>query len=156
MLQTDVLEALQQIDKVLTSKDPTVTDAFQQALVLTKVVEPDRINFGPLEQMWRELVEMRREVEQLKREVAFPTVYQKQGSWNTYTTTTADTSGYWREPDLTSYGMLNSIGTLTTEEVEKYLKYPVDTSVVPASPTEPGAFTMFDPDTGDSISVKYK
>ena len=152
MLQTDVLEALQQIDKVLTSKDPTVTDAFQQALVLTKVVEPDRIKFGPLEQMWRELVEIRRELEQLKREVAFPT----QRSWNTYTTTTADTSGYWREPDLTNYGMVNSIGTLTTKEVEKYLRYPIDTTVVPASPTEPGAFTMFDPDTGDSMSVKYK
>ena len=153
MLQTDVLEALQQIDKVLTSKDPTVTDAFQQALVLTKVVEPDRINFGPLEQMWRELVEIRRELEHLKREA---TGYPRTGSWNTYTTTTADTSGYWREPDLTNYGMVNSIGTLTTEEVEKYLRYPIDTTVVPASPTEPGAFTMFDPDTGDSMSVKYK
>ena len=153
MLQTDVLEALQQIDKVLTSKDPTVTDAFQQALVLTKVVEPDRINFGPLEQMWRELVEIRREVEQLKREASR---YPTQGNWTTYTTTTADTSGYWREPDLTNYGMVNSIGTLTTEEVEKYLRYPIDTTVVPASPTEPGAFTMFDPDTGDSLSVKYK
>jgi hypothetical protein len=102
--------------------------------------------------MWRELVEIRRELEQLKREVAFPT----QRSWNTYTTTTADTSGYWREPDLTNYGMVNSIGTLTQEEVEKYLRYPIDTTVVPASPTEPGAFTMFDPDTGDSMSVKYK
>ena len=153
MLQTDVLEALQQIDKVLTSKDPTVTDAFQQALVLTKVVEPDRINFGPLEQMWRELVEIRRELEHLKREA---TGYPRTNSWNTYTTTTADTSGYWREPDLTNYGMVNSIGTLTQEEVEKYLRYPIDTTVVPASPTEPGAFTMFDPDTGDSMSVKYK
>lgn len=155
MMQTDVLEALQQIDRVLTSKDPTVTDAFQQALVLTKVAEPDRIKFGPLEQMWRELVELRRELEQLKREVAFPTAYQKQGSWNTYTTTTADTSGYWREPD-TDYGMLNSIGTLTQEEVEKYLRYPIDTSVIPASPTEPGAFVITDPDTGNSLSVKYK
>jgi hypothetical protein len=153
MLGIDVLEALQQIDKVLTSKDPTVVDAFQQALVLTKVVEPDRIKFGPLEQMWRELVEMRRELEQLKRETAR---YTATGSWNTYTTTTADTSGYWREPDLTNYGATGSIGKLTNEEIEKYLRYPIDTTVVPALPTEPNAFTMFDPDTGDSMSVKYK
>jgi hypothetical protein len=54
---------------------------------------------------------------------------------------------------------------LTAEQVKELTdamyRNPVTTSttsgtVMPASPTDADAFTMFDPDTGDSMSVKYK
>jgi hypothetical protein len=55
--------------------------------------------------------------------------------------------------------------TLTPEQIAELTdimyRNPVTTSttsgtVMPASPTDSDAFTMFDPDTGDSMSVKYK
>ena len=49
---------------------------------------------------------------------------------------------------------------MTVEDIEKLQTYtyniPISGTVMPASPTDANAFTMFDPDTGDSMSVKYK
>ena len=60
MSKTNLVEQLRELDAVLTSRDPTVLDAFKQAVVLSKVVE--NINArGPLETMCCELQEMRRE-----------------------------------------------------------------------------------------------
>jgi len=171
MALNDLIERLRDLDAVLLSRDPTVIDAFKQAIVLTKVVE-DSMNInpvGPLEQMWRELGELRREVEQLKTDVSFnnmnrdrgaywsPKTYEQgrnYGNWGVYTTTTADSS---------FSGYSGGISSLTSDQIteltnELYKNTTTVTSgtVMPASPTDSDAFTLFDPDTGDSMSVKYK
>jgi hypothetical protein len=169
MLGTDLVQRLRDLDAVLLSRDPTVIDAFKQAMVLTKVAE-DSMNInpvGPLEQMWRELSELRQAVEILKRDILYtnsrqtgtywsPKTYEQgrnYGNWGVYTTTTADDrmSGY------------SAVATLSEEQIAEltndlYKNTTTATSgtVMPASPTDLDAFTMFDPDTGDSMSVKYK
>ena len=128
-LQTDVVENLRNLDQILASNDPTVWDAFKQAVVLSKVAAQDIVLTGPLEKMFWELQEMRREIDQLKVE----SVNRERGTyWSANT--------YERGRNYGNWG-------ITT---------PNDKTVVAASPTDLDAFTMFDPDTGDSISVKYK
>ena len=128
-LQTDVAEHLRNLDQILVSHDPTVWDAFKQAAVLSKVAEQNSVLTGPLEKMFWELQEMRREIEQLKVE----SVNRERGT-------------YW-SPNTYERGRNYGNWGITT---------PNDKTVVAASPTDLDAFTMFDPDTGDSMSVKYK
>ena len=128
-LQTDVVENLRNLDQILVSHDPTVQDAFKQAVVLSKVAEQNSVLTGPLEKMFWELQEMRREIEQLKVE----SVNRERGT-------------YW-SPNTYERGRNYGNWGITT---------PNDKTVVAASPTDLDAFTMFDPDTGDSISVRYK
>ena len=134
-LQTDVAEHLRNLDQILASNDPTVWDAFKQAVVLSKVAAQDSVLTGPLEKMFWELQEMRREIEQLKVE----SVNRERGTYwspNTYSS-----------PNTYDHGRNYGNWGITT---------PNDKTVVAASPTDLDAFTMFDPDTGDSMSVKYK
>ena len=166
-LQTDVAELLRDIDQVLLSNDPTVKDALKQAVVLSKVAEQINIR-GPLEKMFWDLQEMRRELDQLKTEVSFgnmnrdrgaywsPKTYEQgrnYGNWGVYTTTTADDrmSGYSAVATLTDEQL-----TELTNDLYKNTTTATSGTVMPASPTDLDAFTMFDPDTGDSMSVKYK
>ena len=134
-LQTDVAEHLRNLDQILASNDPTVWDAFKQAVVLSKVAAQDSVLTGPLEKMFWELQEMRREIDQLKVE----SVNRERGTYwspNTYSS-----------PNTYDHGRNYGNWGITT---------PNDKTVVAASPTDADAFTMFDPDTGDSMSVKYK
>ena len=134
-LQTDVAEHLRNLDQILASNDPTVWDAFKQAVVLSKVAAQDSVLTGPLEKMFWELQEMRREIDQLKVE----SVNRERGTYwspNTY-----------GSPNTYDHGRNYGNWGITT---------PNDKTVVAASPTDLDAFTMFDPDTGDSMSVKYK
>jgi hypothetical protein len=157
MAKTNLVEQLQELDAVLTSRDPTVLDAFKQAVVLSKVVE--NINArGPLEQMFWELQEMRRELDQLKVDA----VNKDRGTyWSKDTYERGRNYGNWGL-NTTPY---MPTATLTPEQIAELTdimyRNPVTTSktsgtVMPASPTDADAFTMFDPDTGDSMSVKYK
>ena len=149
-LQTDVVENLRNLDQILVSHDPTVQDAFKQAVVLSKVAEQNSVLTGPLEKMFWELNELRREVEMLK-----VNRYQEKPSdyWSPNT--------YERGRNYGNWGITNISGpypSMTVEDIEKLQSYNISTTgtVMPASPTDADAFTMFDPDTGDSMSVKYK
>ena len=157
MDRTNLVEQLRELDAVLASRDPTVLDAFKQAVVLSKVVE--NINArGPLEQMFWELQEMRRELDQLKVDA----VNKDRGTyWSKDTYERGRNYGNWGL-NTTPY---MPTATLTPEQIAELTdimyRNPVTTSttsgtVMPASPTDSDAFTMFDPDTGDSMSVKYK
>jgi len=166
MAQNNLIQLFRDLDKVLMSNDPTVIDAFKQAVVLTKVAE-DSMNIdpvGPLEKMWREMQDMRHDMEKLKNDIMFnnrqtgpywsPNTYEQgrnYGNWGVYTTTTADDrmSGY----SSTSIFTDEQITELTNELNKNII---TSGTVMPASPTDLDAFTMFDPDTGDSMSVKYK
>jgi hypothetical protein len=157
MARTNLVEQLRELDAVLSSRDPTVLDAFKQAVVLSKVVE--NINArGPLEQMFWELQEMRRELDQLKADA----VNKDRGTyWSKDTYERGRNYGNWGL-NTTPY---MPTATLTPEQIAELTdimyRNPVTTSttsgtVMPASPTDADAFTLFDPDTGDSMSVKYK
>ena len=151
-LQTDVVENLRNLDQILTSHDPTVQDAFKQAVVLSKVAElnPATQQPGPLEKMFWELTELRREVEMLKFNR-----YQEKPSdyWSPNTYERGRNYGNWGFDINTT-----PLPRMTIEDIEKLQPYniPISGTVMPASPTDLDAFTMFDPDTGDSMSVKYK
>lgn len=148
-MANEVLEELKNLDQVLASHDPTVQDAFKQAIVLSKVAAQDSIKTGPLEKMFWELQEMRRELDQLKSD----TVTRERGTYWSKDT-------YERGRNYGNWGITTSttVPPLTIDDIEKLQSYSIPTSgtVVPASPTDLDAFTMFDPDTGDSMSVKYK
>ena len=156
-LQTDVLENLRNLDQILVSHDPTVQDAFKQAVVLSKVAEQNSVLTGPLESMFWELQEMRREVEMLKvnryqekpSEYWSPNTYERGRNYGNWGITTDTTGGL---PSLT----IEDINNLSDSYYTNPITTPNDRTVMPASPTDLDAFTMFDPDTGDSMSVKYK
>ena len=155
MARTDLIEQLQDLDAVLASRDPTVLDAFKQAIVLSKVAAQDSIKTGPLEHMWRELTELRRELDQIK----FETVNRERGTyWSPKTYEQGRNYGNWGITTSTTMSPLtiDDIANLTDELYKNPITTPNDRTVVPASPTDLDAFTMFDPDTGDSMSVKYK
>ena len=149
IMANEVLEELKNLDQVLASHDPTVQDAFKQATVLSKVAAQDSIKTGPLEKMFWELQEMRRELDQLKSD----TVTRERGTYWSKDT-------YERGRNYGNWGITTSttVPPLTIDDIEKLQSYSIPTSgtVVSASPTDLDAFTMFDPDTGDSMSVKYK
>jgi hypothetical protein len=158
-LQTDVCEQLRELDQVLASHDPTVQDAFKQAVVLSKVAElnPATQQPGPLEKMFWELTELRREVEMLKfnryqekpSDYWSPNTYERGRNYGNWGITTDNTGGL---PSLT----IEDINNLSDSYYTNPITTPNDRTVMPASPTDLDAFTMFDPDTGDSMSVKYK
>jgi len=160
MAKTNLVEQLRELDAVLISRDPTVLDAFKQAIVLTKVAE-DSMNInpvGPLEQMWRELQNMRSELDQLK----FETVNRERGTY--WSKDTYERGRNYNNWGITTMPYTPNV-TLTDDQIAELTdimyRNPVTTSttsgtVMPASPTDLDAFTMFDPDTGDSMSVKYK
>jgi hypothetical protein len=155
MAQTNLVEQLRELDAVLASRDPTVLDAFKQAIVLSKVAAQDSIKTGPLERMFWELQEMRRELDQLKVE----TVNRERGTyWSKDTYERGRNYGNWGITTSTAMSPLtiDDIANLTDELYKNPITTPNDRTVVPASPTDLDAFTMFDPDTGDSMSVKYK
>lgn len=157
MAKTNLVEQLRELDAVLTSRDPTVLDAFKQAVVLSKVVE--NINArGPLETMFWELQEMRRELDQLKVDA----VNKDRGTY--WSKDTYERGRNYNNWGITTMPYTPNV-TLTDEQIAELTdimyRNPVTTSttsgtVMPASPTDSDAFTMFDPDTGDSMSVKYK
>jgi len=157
MAQTNLIEQLRELDAVLASRDPTVIDAFKQAVVLSKVAENVTAR-GPLEQMFWELNEMRRELDQLKVE----TVNRERGTY--WSKDTYERGRNYNNWGITTMPHTPNV-TLTDEQISELTdilhRNPVTTSttsgtVMPASPTDLDAFTMFDPDTGDSMSVKYK
>jgi hypothetical protein len=157
MAKTNLVEQLRELDAVLSSRDPTVLDAFKQAVVLSKVVE--NINArGPLEQMFWELQEMRRELDQLKVDA----VNKDRGTY--WSKDTYERGRNYNNWGITTMPYTPNV-TLTDDQIAELTdimyRNPVTTSttggtVMPASPTDSDAFTMFDPDTGDSMSVKYK
>lgn len=149
-LQTDVAEHLRNLDQVLASNDPTVWDAFKQAVVLSKVAAQDSVLTGPLEKMFWELQEMRREIEQLKNDAV---TRERSTYWSKDTYERGRNYGNWGFTTTT-----NTVPTLSAEDIAKIQQGygPNGGIVTSASPTDADAFTMFDPDTGDSMSVKYK
>lgn len=158
MVRNDLIERLRDIDTVLMSNDPTVKDAFKQAIVLAKVAEDSmHINpVGPLEHVWRVMQEMRSELDQLK----FETVNRERGTyWSKDTYERGRNYGNWGV-HTSSYAPITALTpeqiTELTNDLYKNTITQTSGTVMPASPTDSDAFTMFDPDTGDSLSVKYK
>ena len=84
-----------------------------------------------------------------------PPPLEKVGRW------IASQEKHWLEHGYGNWGITNISGpypSMTVEDIEKLQSYNISTTgtVMPASPTDADAFTMFDPDTGDSMTVKYK
>lgn len=154
-LHHDALQYLRELDRILVSSDPTVRDAFKQAIVLSMVAEQDSVFTGPLEKMFWELTELRRDVESLKMAGARGSTY-----WTDSTYTSVKNSPNWGVTTATTGGLpslsIEEIANLTNKLYSLPMTMPNDKTVMPASPTDADAFTMFDPDTGDSMSVKYK
>lgn len=166
MVSEPFVKMLKKLDRVLMSNDPTVIDALKQAMVLTEVSDHHDPFYiypvGPLESMYSR-------IENLSNKLDMMMVNRYQ----TGTYTSNNTGSYWSEPGYgavgsTGYGAIdaagsyNHVGKINVQDYNYMMQEfsaitaPNDREVVPASPTEEGAFVLFDPDTGDSLSVKYK
>ena len=159
MASEHFVKMLKKLDRVLMSNDPTVIDALKQAMVLTEISDDHDPHYiypvGPLESLHNKLEHISNKLDML-----MANRYQT-GTGTYYTTNT--TGSYWSEPGYGAVGsisiqdyMMQEVGigaNGSSEPLDAYKKY---TDVMPASPTEEGAFVLFDPDTGDSMSVKYK
>jgi hypothetical protein len=108
--------------------------------------------------MFWELQEMRRELDQLKVDA----VNKDRGTY--WSKDTYERGRNYNNWGITTMPYTPNV-TLTDEQISELTdimyRNPATTSttsgtVMPASPTDLDAFTMFDPDTGDSMSVKYK
>ena len=144
MMVNDDLELLRNLDKVLTSKSDTALDALRQAIVLSTVAEEDSIVTGPLTRMFIELQNIKTELQYMKVKES-----TGMGTPSTYwTTNTTGGMGY-----TGSLGATSAIGSTTSYAYDNVYS---GGYVMPASPTDPDAFVLTDPDTGDSLSVKYK
>ena len=110
--------------------------------------------------MWRELQNMRRELDQLKIDA----VNKDRGSyWSPGTYDQGrNYNGNWGNSPMPYSPTVTLSDDQIAELTDILHRNPVttytspDKTVVAASPTDLDAFTMFDPDTGDSMSVKYK
>lgn len=147
------VKMLKKLDRVLMSNDPTVVDALKQAMVLTEISDQHDPFYiypvGPLESLHSRVENLSN-----KLNILITNRYQ------TGTYTSNNTGSYWSEPE---YGAVPSYDQINKISIQDYMMQgvsaitaPNDREVVPASPTEEGVFVLFDPDTGDSMSVKYK
>jgi hypothetical protein len=138
------LEQIRELDQVLMSRDPTVLDALKQALVLSKVAENKKTTVGPLENIFWELQTIKREFDLIKAKR-----YQEKTSdyWTAETYERGRNYGNWGQTT-------KELSSISVADIHSLV--PNSGTVVYASPTDNDAFTMFDPDTGDSMSVKYK
>ena len=161
MVSEPFVKMLKKLDRVLMSNDPTVIDALKQAMVLTEVSDQHDPFYvypvGPLESLHSR-------VENLSNKLDILITNRYQTGTGTYTSNT--TGAYWSEPGYGAAGSYNHVGKISVQDYmmqeagvipdEKYIDRFTNSLVQPASPTEEGAFVLFDPDTGDSMSVKYK
>lgn len=156
MVSEPFVKMLKKLDRVLMSNDPTVIDALKQAMVLTEVSDQHDPFYiypvGPLESLHSRVENLSNKLEMMVNR------------YQTGTYTSNNTGAYWSEP---GYGAAyNHVGKISVQDYmmqeasviadEKYVDRFSNSLVQPASPTEEGAFVLFDPDTGDSMSVKYK
>jgi len=157
MASEPFVKMLKKLDRVLMSNDPTVIDAIKQAMVLTEVTDQHDPMYiypvGPLESMYSRIENLSNKID-----------IMIQNSYRTATGTyysTNTTGSYWSEPGYGAVGAVGSVDPLMSvlernlNELKNTTPY-FDNLVQPASPTEEGAFVLTDPDTGDSMSVKYK
>ena len=155
MVSEPFVKMLKKLDRVLMSNDPTVIDALKQAMVLTEVSDQHDPFYiypvGPLESLHSR-------VENLSNKLDILITNRYQTGTGTYTSNT--TGAYWSEPVYGAAGSYNHVGKISVQDYMMQevsaITAPNDREVVPVSPTEEGAFVLFDPDTGDSMSVKYK
>ena len=155
MVSEPFVKMLKKLDRVLMSNDPTVIDALKQAMVLTEVSDQHDPFYvypvGPLESLHSR-------VENLSNKLDILITNRYQTGTGTYTSNT--TGAYWSEPGYGAAGSYNHVGKISVQDYMMQevsaITAPNDREVVPVSPTEEGAFVLFDPDTGDSMSVKYK
>ena len=148
-MANDDLELLHSLDRVLMSKSDTALDALRQAIVLSTVAEEDSITTGPLTRMFIEL-------QNLKRVIELEKVNRYQNTPGTYWTTNTMGGSLYSTGTIGSIGAVGTVGSM--DSTQSYAYDPVYSGgyVMPASPTDPDAFVLTDPDTGDSMSVKYK
>ena len=158
MASEPFVKMLKKLDRVLMSNDPTVIDALKQAMVLTEVSDHHDPFYiypvGPLESMYSR-------IENLSNKLDIMMKNSYQTATGTYYSTNT-TGSYWSEPGYGAAGSYNHVGKISVKDYNYMMQEvsaitaPNDREVVPASPTEEGAFVLFDPDTGESMSVKYK
>ena len=155
MVSEPFVKMLKKLDRVLMSNDPTVIDALKQAMVLTEVSDQHDPFYvypvGPLESLHNKLEHISNKLDMLMS-----------NRYQTGTYTSNNTGSYWSEPGYGAAGSYNHVGKISVQDYNYMMQEvsaitaPNDRTVIPAAPTEEGSFVLFDPDTGDSMSVKYK
>ena len=156
------IELLRKLDRLLTSDNPTVMDALKQALVLSDVAaeesDDSELDNGPLVTMYEELRRVKIELQYMRAKDQQPLG----GDYRWTNTTGYDPNhpwfgtgtGYTMTSTTGAIGAVGSIGDI-------FVNYPTGNNgmsglVESALPSDPDHFVLTDPDTGASMSVKYK
>ncbi len=171
-LTNEDVEYLRKLDALFTSDNETVKDLIDQAITVQGIVDPDKkaaAHFGPFQKLIFQLQNMNTTIARLERDIAtiqrsMPLGGVGGGYWpNTHPTTV------WTSPATvplggqympgTAYTMASSSSYGLTQEELKDLIGNISlsgTTVEPADPNDPDAYSLYDPDTGDTMTVKSK
>jgi hypothetical protein len=174
---SDNMEMIKLLDKLLLSKNETVMDALKQAVVLAEVTTEERDPLhiypsrGPIEELVFTLNHLQQAVMTLQNTMANmqypPNSGYGTGTSYPYTGTYPTTGGTWAgsvgATGSIDWGTMGQISYPSALDLSAYIDdayrnitVPNGGSVIAASEDDSEAFNLIDPDTGDSMTVKYK
>ncbi len=166
-LTNEDVDYLRKLDALFTSDNETVKDLIDQAITVQGIVDPDKkaaAHFGPFQKLLFQLQHMNTTISRLERDISALQRSMPLGGGGYWPNTNPPTvwTGPATSPYLspgTSYTMASSSSYgLTQEELKDLIgNISLDrTHVVAADPEDPEAFDLYDPDTGDTMTVKSK
>lgn len=177
-------EKLKILDKILTSGNPTVEDMLNQTLVLAEVSneEEEKTDYvghqaGPIEQLINDITNLQSRLQNLEMQIN-NMVMNRQYTTTGYPTTSPGTISYpgavWTGGTSsaagTYWGPTTSDHTYGGTGYSYNVTYPSvsetlsditlggykSTAVTEALKSDPDSWDLIDPDTGDTMTVKYK
>ncbi len=168
-LTNEDLDYLRKLDALFTSDNETVKDLIDQAITVQGIVDPDKkaaAQFGPFQKLVFQLQHMNNIISRLERDIAALQRNMPIGGGGGYWPNTNPPT-VWGPTTVplgspyspgTSYTMSSSSSYgLTQEELKDLIgNISLSGSVVPADPSDPDAYSLYDPDTGDTMTVKSK
>ena len=169
-LTNEDLDYLRKLDALFTSDNETVKDLIDQAITVQGIVDPDKkaaAQFGPFQKLVFQLQFMNTTIHALRDIAALQRNMPIGGGGGYWPNTNPPT--VWNSSSTVPLGSPYSPGTsytmgsssssygLTQEELKELIgNISLSGSVVPADPNDPDAYSLYDPDTGDIMTVKSK
>lgn len=173
-LTNEDVEYLKKLDSLFTSDNETVKDLIDQAIVVQAMIDPDgkaEAKFGPFQKLVFQMNNMANQIERLNHDLIllqqriqsnhagyWPNTIGYPQTQPTVWTTTNNTPGRW---SVGSTGAV--VGDMSQSLDPEYIKdlianieLSASTTVTPADLGDTGAYSLYDPDTGDTMVVKSK
>ena len=167
---------LKKLDALFTSENETVKDLIDQAIVVQAMIDPDgkaEAKFGPFQKLVFQMNNMANQIERLNHDLIllqqriqsnhagyWPNTIGYPQTQPTVWTTTNNIPGRW---SIGSTGNVAAGGDMSQSLDPEYIKdlianiqFGSSTRVTAADLGDPDAYSLVDPDTGDTMVVKSK